>query len=247
MNLETVKDIVRNLSNKTVDRGCTEAEAFAAAEKVGQLLQTYNLNMTDVILNDAKCVEIKVNAVGNSAKCPMFYLVCNIAWLCDCHVWNTFSYGYNDKQKYVKTMKYHFFGLEHDVKYCEYLYHLLSRAQKQVVESGKLTHEYIISKHKKRFTTSVVNGFATRLNGKMKEIRQANNVKVKTAASSSALMVLKTGKVEDDLKRLGINVAYNNTQRVIKNDSNGYCYGFAKADDVNLGRPLGQQTGGYLC
>ena len=44
--LGKVKARIRALAAKTVERGCSEAEAMAAAAKVGELLDVYGLSMS---------------------------------------------------------------------------------------------------------------------------------------------------------------------------------------------------------
>jgi hypothetical protein len=55
--LEKVKARIRALAARTVDRGCTEAEAIAAAQKVGELLEVYGLSMSEVELRQEACVQ----------------------------------------------------------------------------------------------------------------------------------------------------------------------------------------------
>ena len=58
---ERVTVIIRNLANKTVEKGCTEAEALSAARKVGELLKVYNLTMDEVFIEQADCVTLTIN------------------------------------------------------------------------------------------------------------------------------------------------------------------------------------------
>jgi hypothetical protein len=43
------------LRSKTTDNGCTEAEALLAAVKVAELLDRYDLSLTDVEIRNAQC------------------------------------------------------------------------------------------------------------------------------------------------------------------------------------------------
>jgi len=54
-NLQKVIGLIRELSNKTIDRGCTEAEAFSAMKKIDELLTVYNLSLDKVFLDSVEC------------------------------------------------------------------------------------------------------------------------------------------------------------------------------------------------
>src|SRR4051794_2555369 len=46
--LDRLKTRIQGLRSKTTDNGCTEAEALLAATKVAELLDRYDLSLTDV-------------------------------------------------------------------------------------------------------------------------------------------------------------------------------------------------------
>ena len=51
--LTRVKARIKALAEKTVSNGCTEAEAMAAAEMVGRLLERYALSMEEIDVREA--------------------------------------------------------------------------------------------------------------------------------------------------------------------------------------------------
>jgi len=68
--LSKVKARIRALAAKTVERGCSEAEAMAAAAKVGELLDVYGLSMSEVELREEACVQRRAAFAGpaNAAR-----------------------------------------------------------------------------------------------------------------------------------------------------------------------------------
>ena len=58
--LAQVKARIKALTDKTVANGCTEAEAMAAAEMVGRLLERYALSMDEIEVREARCVQAEV-------------------------------------------------------------------------------------------------------------------------------------------------------------------------------------------
>jgi hypothetical protein len=52
-----VKLKIKALAAKTLDNGCTEHEAMTAATKVGELLEQYNLSMSECDVREEKCIK----------------------------------------------------------------------------------------------------------------------------------------------------------------------------------------------
>src|SRR3954462_10542171 len=52
---DRLKTRIQGLRAKTTDNGCTEAEALSAAAKVAELLDRYNLSLTDLEIREAAC------------------------------------------------------------------------------------------------------------------------------------------------------------------------------------------------
>jgi hypothetical protein len=102
--LVRVKARIRALAEKTVSNGCTEAEAMAAAEMVGRLLERYALSMQEIDVRQEVCVQVEV-PVGGKQRRPIDGCVTAIARFCDCKVWISRDTG---QPNYV------FFGFEAD-------------------------------------------------------------------------------------------------------------------------------------
>jgi hypothetical protein len=58
--LSRVKGRIKALTEKTVANGCTGAEAMAAADMVGRLLERYALSMDEIEIRTARCVQVEV-------------------------------------------------------------------------------------------------------------------------------------------------------------------------------------------
>ena len=84
--LSRVKARIKALTEKTIANGCTEAEAMAAAEMVGRLLERYALSMDAIEIRTARCVQVAV-PIGGRRRRPIDGCVPAIARFCDCKVW----------------------------------------------------------------------------------------------------------------------------------------------------------------
>ena len=53
--LDKLRTRIQGLRAKTIDNGCTESEALSAAAKVAELLDRYDLSLTDVEIREVPC------------------------------------------------------------------------------------------------------------------------------------------------------------------------------------------------
>jgi len=65
--LDRLKARIQGLRSKTTDNGCTEAEALLAAAKVAELLDRYDLSLTDFEIRDAPCEQREYETTARSA------------------------------------------------------------------------------------------------------------------------------------------------------------------------------------
>ena len=110
--LSRVKARIKALAEKTVSNGCTEAEAMAAAEMVGRLLERYALSMEEIDVREAHCVRVEV-PIGGRQRRPIDGCVTAIARFCDCKVWIA---------RDAAVPCYVFFGFDSDTALASYLY-----------------------------------------------------------------------------------------------------------------------------
>ena len=79
---QRILDKIRKLQTKTTSMGCTEAEALAAAQAVGRLLDEYGLTMTDVELQSTTCVEDSVFSPFVTNRHPIRYCLRALSAYC---------------------------------------------------------------------------------------------------------------------------------------------------------------------
>lgn len=71
--LEIIKRRIKSLLNKTVENGCTEAEAMIAAEKAAQLLATYSIDQSSI---DITVVDLPVDIGFRSMRTAYWPTIC---------------------------------------------------------------------------------------------------------------------------------------------------------------------------
>src|SRR4051794_10746928 len=64
---DRLKTCIQGLRSKTMDNGCTEAEALLAAAKVAELLDRYDLSLSDVEIRNGQCEQRSYETRAKSA------------------------------------------------------------------------------------------------------------------------------------------------------------------------------------
>jgi hypothetical protein len=232
-NLESIKNRIRALAAKTVENGCTEAEAMSAMEMVGKLLQTYNLSMTQVEI-EAETYEHQTIHSNRKQKHAVYFCASAIAKFTNTKCWfNRTSAG----------IIYTFFGQASDALMAKYIYDLIVRSIDSETDKFKKSDDWQHAYNRKSATVSFQLGMASRIAKRLKDMTAQNNADLNAARGSNALVVLKMQLVEKAYSDNG-----GEKLRTVKagsraNDYNAYSKGGAAGDKVNLSRPLNQGKG----
>ncbi|MBD0273458.1 MAG: DUF2786 domain-containing protein, partial [Acetobacteraceae bacterium] len=159
--LSKVKVRIRALAAKTVERGCSEAEAMAAAAKVGELLDVYGLSMSEVELREEACVQRRA-AFAGPARTALRWLYPALLRFCECRGWT------DGRQDFV------LFGLEPDVQMAEWLLHVIARALAHEEARSRAGPAYAARRETPQAVLrSFRYGFADRLSKRLDELADA--------------------------------------------------------------------------
>jgi len=188
--LDRLKTRIQGLRSKTTDNGCTEAEALLAAAKVAELLDRYDLSLTDVEIRDARC-ERREYETYRKKRIPLDDCVGAIANFCDCRVWR--------EKNQAAEARYVFFGLRSDIEVAHYLTELIDNAVRSEVGRYKNSAAYRRFRHQDRhvanssFTLGMVASIADKLTAMKRERDAVNN------GTGRDLVVLKASVVDAEL------------------------------------------------
>jgi hypothetical protein len=194
--LDRLRGRIRALRAKTVEQGCTEEEALAAAEKVADLLERYGLSLSELELRHQPCDGFGIDT-GRKRATPLDHIVPTIAEFCDCRCWLELTPD--------KMIRHVFFGLPADTAGARYLYDVIAAAvaaQTAAFKAGDLYDEHHSSQRAsatRSFQVGMVHGIAEKLHA----------IKLQRAAGLRSthgrdLVPLKRGVIEDELDKLGI-------------------------------------------
>ena len=193
--LDRLKTRIQGLRAKTTDNGCTEGEALSAAAKVAELLDRYDLSLTDVEIRDAPC-ERREYQTHRNKRIPLDDCIGAIASFCDCRVWR--------EKDAAGEARYVFFGLRSDIEVAHYLTELIDIAVRSELGRYKTSAGYQRFRHQERhmanasFTLGMVASIADKLTTMKTGRDQANS------GAGRDLVVLKTSVVDAELDKLDL-------------------------------------------
>ena len=194
--LERLIGRIRALRAKTVEQGCTEQEALAAAEKVASLLDRYGLTLSE--LERQACEGVSVET-GRGRVGPVDDCVPAVAAFFDCRTWGeTGASG---------TLRHVFFGLPADVAAAHYLYALVEQAfetETARFQSGAI-YAAARTPARRTATTSFQVGLARGIAAKLQTLREAREAALR-GTSGRDLVVAKADVVAAELAKLGLHL-----------------------------------------
>ena len=203
--LDRLVQRIRALRAKTVEQGCTEQEALAAAEKVAELLDRYGLSLSELDLRRQSCQGIGVET-DRKRRGPIDDCMGTIAAFFDCRVWGEMSEH--------ATLRYIFFGLPADVEAAVYLHDLIAlafvteTAAFQDSEIYRSTH----SSQRRSASNSFQVGLARGIIRKLDTMRDARGA-AGGSTNGCALVPIKEGIIDEEMERLGLSLRRRNAVR----------------------------------
>jgi hypothetical protein len=193
--IDRLKTRLQGLRSKTTDNGCTEAEALLAAAKVAELLDRYDLSLTDIEIRDAQC-ERRGYETRRKKRIPLDDCVDAIANFCDCRVWRETSQSGN--------ARYVFFGLPSDIEVAHYLTELIDNAVRSELGRYKNSADYRLFRYQDRHVanSSFMLGMVASIADKLTAMKRERDA-VKDG-SGRDLVVLKATVVNAELAKLDL-------------------------------------------
>lgn len=211
---------IRALLAKTVENGCTEDEAIAAAAKAAEMLERYNLSVDEVQMREspfAKHSERRDDLVGERLWKPAVA----ISELTGARCW-TGQAG--------AAPEINFFGFEHEVLVAKYLLEICGNAMRWHEERQRNSMRLLHHSVQRRRVIPFLDGMADRLHARIMAIKPPR-------AAGTGLVVLHRELVDQALKDDGINLSKRN-MRGSRDFDDAYADGLSAADRVALNKGL---------
>lgn len=215
---------IRALRSMTVEAGCTEEEAILAAQRAGQLLEKYNLSLSEVEVREEPIGKRTLHTGGRRVDHPIAkWLSVPIADLCNCKVWG------DRKDDNITTV---FFGTEADTQVAAYILELCMRAH----DTEKAAYMRRRRGIGKSGGTSFSHGMGRRLAERINNMAQP-----KSNTTGRDLVVLKNALVEEKFQALNIRLR-NSKSSVRLRDKGSADAGSRAADRVNITTGIGRNS-----
>ncbi|WP_342629670.1 DUF2786 domain-containing protein [Nguyenibacter vanlangensis] len=194
--LDDVIARIQALRVRTVERGCTEQEVLAAAEKAAELLDRHGLSLSDLDIRNQTCEAIIVETSRKRAG-ALDDCVPTIAAIFDTRVW-----GETGEQGLLRHV---FFGLPADVQAARYLYELVERTFETEGAGFRTSTAYLdtAAKLRRTATNSFQHGLAHGIIDKLRTLRETRE-SVLRASSGRDLVTVKADVVDEEMAALGL-------------------------------------------
>jgi hypothetical protein len=230
--LDVVSRRIRGLLAKTVENGCTEQEAIAAAELARKLMDTYRLSQSDVEIQAEPMEDVTLERHVKAAVAAVDTCMGGIQRYCGVKMW--FHATREGRNKITRRVR--MIGLKADVEMATWLYRMIGAAIK--AETKAFRPEPGLSRAAtQQANTSFRLGMAGRVNARLIEMAIALEPVAKTA-SGTALVVVKGALVADAFAKLGLRFNHTSKAKQVR-DFEAWLAGGEAGDRVNLNRPVG--------
>lgn len=189
-NRESILRRIRALMAKTLDNGCTEAEAAEAARKVDELMASYEIDLDEVSMRQQEIIKVSIKIGHHSVK----FVLGSVAGFTDCRAWMENS----------ETVA--FFGFKVDTEIAEYLTHLFKRAIDREGATWVLFNpewDRAGVKGQPELLRSFGIGMAGRLGERLTDLKSSRDF-TNRAGSGRDLVMMKRPAVDEALAKLGI-------------------------------------------
>lgn len=235
-NHDKVLNKIRALLAKTIENGCTEAEAMAALDMAQSMMDAYDI--TEDELQQTKTEEvIKRNSEWktdphNIKQC----LGVSIGYFTDCKaVLDRRNFSKNKKGVMV------FYGLPSDTDFAIWLLDTLGYfVFAELAKHLRVNKDQIFPFNKDEHIRGFVRGCTNRISKRLNDLKDAS--KVKSNNQRNALTVIKHDLIEKKMKELGVKLGTSRLGGRV--EANSYKAGQQAGDNASFGRPVEQ--GGVL-
>lgn len=225
MSKNRIAATIRALLAKTVENGCTEEEALAAAQKAAEMLAKYNLSLDEVQMRESQFkrhTETFDDAVGDR----LWKIADAVAHLTDARYWVS--------RAGVSPVQINFFGFEHEVEVARYLLEICATAMRQQERRLKMQHRLLRASAQRRHILPLLDGMADRLSRRIKQMKPP-------APTGTGLVVLHKQLIDAALKDEGLKLGQRAT-RSSRDWEQSYRHGVAAGDKVSLNKGLRERS-----
>lgn len=226
---------IKAISARTVDNGCTEAEAMAAAAMLAKLLSEHGMSMSDVQIGEELC-KTEYLDTGRKAMHEVQYCANAVSAFTDCEAWISSTPS--------GTKAFAFFGLPGDVETACYLMSMLRGTMDREALAYLSRAKEVGAVGGRRAAHAFLLGMASRVSKRLCDLKAAERATT-TTTTGRDLVVVKGAVVAKQFAELNLRLR-SNSRRSSARDAGAYHAGRAAGDRVSFNRAVGQSGGTML-
>lgn len=204
---------IRALLAKTVDNGCTEEEAMAAAAKAGELMDKWGVAASEVEIRAEKCEtgghRSRAGKTGDrersSGTSEVAMVAMAIAGYCQCKVWRSGT-------------EINYFGLPHDVEIAVYMTDAIETTMRTSFRKWRKGPDRPRDVSGHRLRSQFMSSMANRLSARLDEMKKERDGKHHETSDGRSLVLVKNAVVEEQFAELGMKLGRPKTRTVYADD-----------------------------
>ncbi len=220
------EDIMRKiiaLQDRTVDRGCSEAEAMSAAKIAARLLDEHGLCLSDIQIKErTDCEQLNIET-GRRRAHEIQYCMTALAEYCDCKIW--MNHG-----------TYSLFGFPEDTKTVKWLYGIIMSSVAYELVKFKSTTNMTGKRESHAFKL----GMVSRVSARLKEMKREQEQETKETTGRD-LVIVKSQVVARQFETLGVRLGAVKRGSSYSNNHSAYAAGQSAGNRVGFNKGVGQQ------
>ncbi len=216
---------LRALAAKTVENGCTEAEALVAAAKLAELLERHNVTMDEAELRANPFTQHEERH-GDDVGARLWKVARGVSILTDTRWW-TSGPG-------VHPVEIGFFGFDHEVAVARYLLEICAGAMRRAELSLQYQYALLRPVSRRRRILPYLDGMADRLGERIAAMKPS-------APAGTGLIVLRGALVDAAAAEIGLKIT---SRKVLgsRDTEDTYRQGRRAAEGVALNRGVAGTT-----
>lgn len=185
---------IRGLLSKTVENGCTEDEAIAAAAKAAEMLARYNLSVDEVQMRE-NAFEMHVEHFTDFVADRIWKVADGIAYLTGTRYWTS--------RPGVYPIEINFFGFAHEVEIAKYLLAICRRAMLDAAKPLAMRFALLEPERRKRKLLPFLDGMADTLRQRIRALKPKE-------PTGTGLIVLRGQLIDAAMKDQGVTIKSGN-------------------------------------
>jgi Protein of unknown function (DUF2786) len=223
---------IRGLLAKTVENGCTEAEAFAALDKARAWMDAHEVTEEELRLTEKEAAIIRAYSRPNDKYDIRFTLAEGVAEFTGCEYWRQpklLKEGRRNQYEWTTT----FCGLPSDVDLAHGLLATLEGFVRHELVNHLLGDQSAASARRQKIN-GFVDGCCSRINQRLHELVEQS--KARASTNGKALIVVKSAAIAEKMKADGIRIRYSGGGTCRQTDNGSYAAGRAAGDRASFSR-----------